>query len=123
MYLRFLRFILVGLAATTVTFSALITGVEVFHTSAVTASLAGYALGIVVNYSLNYGYTFKSRERHMIVIPRFLLIMFAGLLINALIMVVLVDMVGVHYVLAQLAAISVVLVWNFTANQFWTFAR
>ena len=119
---QFFRFALVGAAATITTYVVLIVGVEALHINAVPASVAGYALGIVVNYSLNSRYTFDSDQHHRIVLPKFLAVMVVGMLINAAVMYTGIHWLGFHYMLAQLAAVAVVLMLSFTANRLWAFA-
>jgi len=118
---QFLRFALVGTVATMTTYSVLIVGVENLHMNAVTASIAGYMLGMIVNYVLNYRYTFSSVQRHHVVLPRFVLVMVMGMLINAGVMYSGINWLGIHYMLAQLAAVAVVFMLSFTANRLWTF--
>ena len=89
---------------------------------AVTASVVGYALGIVVNYLLNYRFTFGCDEQHHVVIPKFLTVMVVGMFINAAVMYTGINWLGFHYMLAQLAAVAVVLLLSFTANRLWAFA-
>ena len=119
---RFYRFVFAGAAATLTTYAVLIFGVESLELSAVFASVVGYALGILVNYALNYRYTFNARQRHTAVFPKFLAVMVIGMLTNAAIMAACVELLGLHYLLAQLLAITVVLSWSYTANRLWTFA-
>ena len=118
---QFLRFILVGIAATLSTFIFLIVLVEAWQINVLVASVIGYVVGIVVNYTLNYGFTFQSTQHHHILIPRFIVVMMVGLLLNTGIMFAGVNWFGIHYVLAQLAAITVVLIWSFTANRLLVF--
>jgi putative flippase GtrA len=110
------------MAATVTTYTVLIIGVEGLHINAVAASVAGYALGVVVNYILNYRYTFSSDQHHHVVIPKFLTVMAVGMFINAVVMYATVNWLGLHYMLAQLAAVAVVLMWSYSANRLWTFA-
>lgn len=119
---QFLRFALVGIAATITTYAVLIIGVEGLHVNAVMASVVGYALGLVVNYILNYRYTFGSEQQHHVVIPKFLTVMVIGMFINASVMYAGINWFGFHYMLAQLAAVAVVLMLSFTANRLWAFA-
>jgi putative flippase GtrA len=119
---QFLRFTLVGTAATVTTYAVLIFGVEGLHINAVGASVAGYILGIAVNYILNYRYTFGSDQHHHVVIPKFLAVMVVGMFMNAAVMFAGINWLGWHYMLAQLAAVAVVLMLSFTANRLWAFA-
>jgi len=116
------RYALVGLTATITTYVTLIAGVEIFGTDAVTASVVGYALGVLVNYWLNYNYTFASSKKHVFVLPRFLLVTAIGMLINASIMYAGVHWIQLNYLLAQLIAVLIVMTWSFSANRFWAFA-
>lgn len=120
---QFLKFALVGLTSTITTYAVLITAVEGFGANAVGASIVGYALGIVVNYLLNYRYTFGSNKKHSIAVPKFLVVMGIGMILNAGIMFAGVNGLAMHYMLAQLAAVALVLLWSFTVNRFWTFAE
>lgn len=120
---QFLKFSLVGVAATLTTCAVLILLVEVLHWGAVPASVAGYLAGAGVNYVLNYRFTFSSTQRHRVAIPRFLAIVAVGLALNSGIMHLAVNRLGIHYLLAQLLAVAIVLMWSFTMNRLWAFAR
>ena len=123
MKFQFLRFALVGTAATITTYATLVGGVESLNLNAVTASIIGYMLGMVVNYTLNYRYTFDCERQHQVVAPKFLLVMLIGMLINAGVMFAGINWLGIHYLLAQLAAVAVVFMLSFTANRMWTFTN
>ncbi|MBT8070656.1 MAG: GtrA family protein [Gammaproteobacteria bacterium] len=118
---QFVRFTLVGITATLSTYAVLILLVEVFRLSPILASIIGYLVGIVVNYKLNYGFTFRSSNRHHILFPKFLIVMLVGLLLNVLIMFIGMNWLGIHYILSQLVAVAFVLTWSFVANRFWVF--
>ncbi len=120
---QFLRFIMVGATATFTTYLILIFLVEIWHMNVIEASVLGYLAGIAVNYKLNYGFTFRSERQHRIVIPKFIFVALVGLLLNTGLMFVGVNWFGVHYILAQLAAVAVVLVWSFTINRLWVFTN
>jgi putative flippase GtrA len=97
--------------------------VEAWQINVIVASVIGYIVGIVVNYALNYGFTFQSKQHHQHLIPKFIVVMMVGLLLNTGIMFVGVNWFDINYVLAQLAAIAVVLIWSFTANRLWVFTE
>ena len=120
---QFLRFILVGIAATLSTYIILILLVEAWQINVIVASVIGYLVGIVVNYALNYGFTFQSKQHHHHLVPKFIVVMMVGLLLNTGIMFVGVNWFDINYVLAQLAAIAVVLIWSFTTNRLWVFTE
>ncbi len=117
---RFVRFALVGGVATAIQYALLILLVRAFGMAPTPASSIGFVLSAVVNYLLNYRFTFQSNRPHAAAMAKFGLLAGAGLLINAAIMHVMVA-AGVHYLLAQVCATAVVLFWNFIGNSLWTF--
>jgi putative flippase GtrA len=117
---RFARFILVGGVATAIQYALLILLVRGFGMAPTPASSIGFVLSAVVNYLLNYRFTFRSHRPHGPAAVKFGLLAAAGLLVNAAIMYLLVGW-GVPYLLAQVCATGVVLLWNFIGNSLWTF--
>lgn len=82
----------------------------------------GAVAGALVNYRLNYRYTFRSRQAHHRAAPRFLAIAGIGWLLNGGLFHGLHQGAGWSLWLAQLASTALVLAWNFSANRWWTFA-
>lgn len=120
---QFGRFATVGFIATVTTYAVLIFMVEKLQIGAVPASFTGYLVGGLVNYTLNYRFTFRSSNRHQSVLPRFVIVLALGLLLNTAIMFLAVDIIQVHYLFAQLIAVSIVLVWSYAANRLWAFSN
>jgi putative flippase GtrA len=116
-----MRFAAVGAVGTAAQYLVLWFGVTAVALSATVASGAGFVLGAVVNYLLNYHYTFASDRPHAAAAARFFTVAGAGLLINTALMHALVVWVTWHYMLAQVLATAVVLLWNFLVNRHWTF--
>ena len=120
---QFLRFVLVGITATLSTYFILILLVEAWQVNVIVASVAGYIVGIVVNYKLNYGFTFQSTRHHHILLPKFLVVALTGLALNTGTMSAGINWLGIHYMLAQLFAVAIVLAWSFAANRLWVFTE
>lgn len=120
---QFFRFGLVGAASTTTTYLVLIVAVEFFGVNKLVASTAGYLLGAIVNYRLNYEFTFKSDQEHFVVAPKFAVVVIVGMFINAAVMHGGMKWLGLHYMFAQLAAVAVALLWSFTVSRLWAFSR
>jgi putative flippase GtrA len=97
---------------------ALVEGLGIF---AALASTIGYIVSSAVNYYLNYSFTFRSDAAHGRSVPRFLLISGCGLVLNGTITYLGTAILGLHYLIAQVAATIVALLWNFLANLRWTF--
>lgn len=119
---QFLRFVVVGVIATAIHYSVLITCVELLHWDAVPASGLGFALSAGVNYVLNRRFTFQSKASHGLAVVRFAIVVLAGLGWTLLLMYLLTDRFGVPYLLAQVCTTGIVLIWNFCGNAFWSFA-
>jgi putative flippase GtrA len=118
---KFLRFAAVGVVGTAAHYLTLILIVEWAEASPLTGSSAGFIVGAFVNYVLNYRYTFHSTRRHSEALPRFYLVAAIGFIFNGAIVWGVAKQLGFHYLLAQVAATLIVLMWNFTSNLIWTF--
>ncbi len=94
--------------------------VELVHVSPVLATVAGATMGAIVNYILNYQFTFSSRRSHQLAFPRFVAIAILGILLAAII-VKLGEIIGLHYLLAQIVASICILLSGFLLNKYWTF--
>lgn len=117
---RFVRFSLVGAAATAIQYVVLVVLVRGFAVAPTAASSSGFVVSAFANYLLNYRFTFRSSRPHGPAATKFGVLAATGLIINAAIMHLLVE-AGMQYLLAQLCATFVVLLWNFTGNTVWTF--
>lgn len=120
---RFLRFAVVGAIGTAAHYALLLALVEGAGADPVAGSVAGFLLGALVNYTMNRTLVFRSDRAHVEALPRFLAIAGMGLCWNALLMYVLVDMLGVHYLIAQVFTTGLLLGWHYVGNALWTFRR
>jgi putative flippase GtrA len=120
---QFSMFSIMGGISTLAHYIVLILLVQLVGISSVLASMAGYAIGAVVNYRLNYSLTFVSQRDHREAFWRFLAIAASGFALNGAIMLFGINSLRLHYLLAQVAATIIVLILNFMANRFWTFAE
>lgn len=111
----------VGAAWTAAHYALLILLVEKAGVDAVWASTASFIVGAVVNYGLNYRYTFRSTQPHRETAYKFFVIAFAGMLLNGAFMHVAISALNWHYLPSQIVATGLVFLWNFFANRLWTF--
>lgn len=121
MMARLLRFGCVGALATAVQYAALLVLVRGVGFDPVLASSIGFCLSLGLNYALNYRFTFRSNQRHHATVSRFASLAAIGFLLNTVIVTLLADLAGIHYVVAQLVATAAVFAWNFLGNEYWTF--
>jgi putative flippase GtrA len=118
---QFLRYAAAGAAGTAVQYAVLVVLVQAAGVGAVTASTLGAISGALVNYRLNHRYTFDSDKAHARALPRFALVAIAGIAVNAAVVAMMIAWVTPYYLLAQLAATAVVLLFGFVVNRAWTF--
>lgn len=121
LFRQFVRFFGVGCVSAIGHYGLLILLVQATNVAAVPASAAGALLGAWINYSLNYRFTFRSNKRHVESVAKFAIVAAIGLLLNTLFMWIGVDLLGLHYLVAQVTTTALIMVWSFAANRFWTF--
>lgn len=121
MLVQFLNFACVGAVATAVQYFVLVALVQFGDIRPVLASGVGYAAGAGINYLINYHYTFASQQSHLQAMSKFLSVAVVGLTLNSLIVEVATEKLQLHYLVAQVIATGLVLMWNFFANRVWTF--
>jgi putative flippase GtrA len=120
---QFSVFGLVGLAGTAAHYALLLLLVSGFAVYPVIASSAGAILGAFINYYLNYRFTFRSNKRHGESMPRFFTVAAIGFLLNGGLMWGATEVWRMHYLLGQILATGIVLMWNYLGNLCWTFSR
>lgn len=113
-------FAVVGAIATAIHYGVLIVLVEFGHTKPVTATTIGYCVGIVASFTLNRRFTFQSTQPVALSFAKFAALYGIGMALNASIVAALTSL-GVYYLLAQLAATALVLVWNFLGARYVVF--
>ena len=118
---QFLRFATVGGIATAIHYLILVALVQGVNMNAVWASTIGFIISAVCNYLLNYRFTFRSNVEHRRAVIKFFVVAGVGLMLNSLTMLITTEYMGLHYLLAQVLATGLVLLWNFTGNRLWTF--
>ncbi len=118
---QFLAFSGVGAVGTAAHYGVLLVLVEWGSLSAMLATTVGFAVGAGVNYVLSRHIVFRSTVPFGRGLLKFLSIAVIGASLNASLVGVLVGRLVLHYLLAQLVATGVVLVFNYAANRCWTF--
>ena len=119
---QYVMFAGVGAIGTAGHYLVLILLVELLAVAPVLATTLAYVVGALINYYLNYHYTFSSDKPHMQSMVKFFTIAAIGMLFNGLIMDLGIRYLEVNYLISQVMATLVVLQWNFFANKFWTFS-
>ena len=121
--LTFTKFLGVGAIATATQYLVLVIFVEAANIDPVIASATGFIISSCLNYYLNYSFTYRSDSPHSQAAPRFFVTVIAGLIINTGCMYLMVSQLQIYYILAQVVATGVTLLWNFTVHSLWTFRK
>ncbi len=120
---QFMLYAGVGAIGTIGHYTTLIVLVEFWAWDPVIASCLGFVVGALINYVLNYKFTFQSEKRHREALTKFMLVAIAGAAINGAIMYVGVENTRFNYMLVQIFATIVVVLWNYIVNKLWTFTH
>ena len=120
---QFIRYVLVALAsfcAQYTVFSLLIEMLDLYPTL---ASALGYLAGSVINYILNYIYSFRSQHRHSSTILRFYGAVAFGFCVNTACMFLLNEQVGLWVWPSQVTASVITVLVNFWVMKWLVFDR
>lgn len=120
---QFVTFAGVGAIGTAGHYLTLIILVELLGGDPVYSSGAGFVVGALINYVLNYRYTFNSKKRHTEALTKFLLVAVVGAAVNGMVMYMGVEILRINYLLVQIVATGMVLIQNFIFNKYWTFSH
>lgn len=118
---QFSRYAGAGAVGTVAHYATLIMLVQGGVVMPVVGTTAGAVAGALVNYLLNYHFTFRSRRAHAHAAPRFAAVAVAGIVLNTAVFALVLAVAGTHYLVAQVVATLVVLVFGYLANRRWTF--
>ncbi|NCC29247.1 MAG: GtrA family protein [Gammaproteobacteria bacterium] len=118
---RLAAFGVVGAIGTLAHYLALVSLVEIWGLHPAAATTVGFGLGALINYLLNYRYTFNSSKSHRDAGPKFALIAIATGVLNTWMVFAGVDVLALDYILVQIAATAAVFLLNFVLNSLWTF--
>ncbi|KAB7738387.1 GtrA family protein [Parvibaculum sedimenti] len=120
---RLLRYAAAGTLGTATQYTILLCLVRTGTAEPLIASSGGAIAGAIVNYLLNYRFTFGSHKSHIQVAPKFFLTACFGFVINWAVMTVLILYIGIHYLVAQILSTGIVLMLTYAVNAGWSFRQ
>jgi putative flippase GtrA len=119
--LQFVKFAIVGLANTLITFLAY-TILVYLQVDYRIANVIGYVLGVINSYRLNKSWVFKVEGSYNQLL-KFIMVNLITLGINTILLYMLVDKYFIDKIFAQIIVIPVTMMVNFVLNKLWTFER
>ncbi len=118
---RLICYSMVGVSGTAAHWILFFVMINYVKAGVVVASSAGFVLGAVINYYLNYCLTFKSKKAHSKAALRFLFCSFILFLINMLSVHILVSFFHFHPYVSQFISSGIILFTGYCINKLWTF--
>ncbi len=119
--IQFMKFGLVGVSNTLITFIIYTLLLKVFGVWYLAASAIGFAVGATNGFLLNRRWTFREHVGDSLTPVRWATVQCCGLGINEGLLYLFVQEAAINKLLAQAAATVVVTVSTFFANRAWTF--
>lgn len=116
-FIQFFRYLFVGGFAALTDIGTLFAATEFLHIHYLVSAALAFVVGTIVNYVLSILWIFRSSRDYKKEIPLFTLIGAGGLVLNELILWALVDHASIHYLVAKLVSVGVVLFWSFTLRR------
>ncbi len=120
---QFIKFSLVGTSGLFIDFGITFLLKERFSFNKYFANSTGFSFAVISNYFLNKYWTFQDLNPEIFSQAfKFILIAIIGLIINNQVIYLLNHHNRFNFYVAKVFAIGIVVLWNFTANYFYTFS-
>ncbi len=119
---QLMKFSVVGVVNTLIHYALFYLLYSVFGVYHLLASTIGFIAAVINSFFFNKYWTFNSKSPYLgQQFVRFFIVSLLGLLINLMTMALLVEWLLIDPLLAQLAAIGLTLLVNFSGNKWWVF--
>ena len=120
---KFIKFGIVGFSGMIVDFGITFICKEKLKIQKYLSNALGFSVAATTNWLLNRIWTFSSNNPQILgEYLRFFAVSIIGLGVNTLILWLLTDRAKLNFYLSKIGAIGVTTIWNFLANNYFTFA-
>jgi putative flippase GtrA len=119
--LQFVKFGIVGVSNTLISFAVYTLLLKAFGVWYVAASGIGFAVGAINGFLWNRAWTFRGHVGDALTPVRWFVVQSCGLLVNLGLVYLFVDGLGLDELTGQAATIAIVTVLTFFVNRAWTF--
>lgn len=121
--LKFIKFGVVGFSGMIVDFGVTFLCKEKLKIQKYVSNALGFTIAATTNWLLNRIWTFSSNNPQILgEYARFFGVSLIGLGINTLILWLLTDKIKWNFYISKVGAIGITTIWNFLANNYFTFA-
>jgi putative flippase GtrA len=118
---RLIRYGISGGASALTHFGVGLLLAEVFGVRPVVASTAGFAASVLVSYTLQFAWVFKSSATHVSAGGRFLTVTAVAFALNTVVLWLGTERLHAPYPLVQMVALTLIPIVNYSINSRWTF--
>jgi len=115
------RYVVSGGTAAVVHFLVLTALVELFGVNPTLATSIGFVLASIVNYTLQYHWTFDADGPHHVMFTRYASVTAVTLSINAGLFWTFTNIFDIHYLIAQVISTGLMVIVNYLINKHFTF--
>jgi putative flippase GtrA len=119
--IQFVKFGIVGISNTLLTFAVYTLLLKVFGVWYLAASAIGFVVGATNGFLLNRRWTFRGHVGDALTPVRWMIVQGCGLLANVGLLYLFVSEAGLGKLIGQACATAIVTVLTFLANRAWTF--
>lgn len=117
----FVLYVVSGVASVATHYTFTIAAVELLGWRALFATSAGFIVGAVTKYFMNYFLAFQSEEPHTAAIPRFAVMLLSLFAANGALFLALHEHLGMHYMVAQVLTTGILVPVGYVVNRAWVF--
>ncbi|MBT4162526.1 MAG: GtrA family protein [Gammaproteobacteria bacterium] len=122
---EFFRYGISGVIAFIFDFTVLVTGTEILGLHYLVSNIGGYAVGLLVSYTINVRWVFVHRryaEKQTHEFVYFTSIVIVGLAISEFVLYAATETVGLHYTLSKVVATVFIFLFNFVVKKWLLFS-
>ncbi|MCM3690904.1 GtrA family protein [Neobacillus niacini] len=120
LFLKFIKYSIVGCISVLIYFLSVFVLVEHFDKDPIFASTLSFIIMTYISFLLNKKYTFGSHFSYNQML-RFLVVSAIGFTLNFGLMYLVVNILSLHYVIGELITTLIIPIINFILNNYWTF--
>lgn len=116
---QLIKFGIVGVISTLLDYGLMVLFTEVFGIYYLLSSTLSYAVSLVFNYAASMKYVFRGKE-DMNKVKEFVIftvLCLMGMGLNQLVLWLIVEKIGISYMISKIFATAVVMVWNFVTRK------
>lgn len=116
---QLVKFGIVGVISTVLDYGLMVLFTEVFGIFYLLSSTLSYAISLLFNYYASMKYVFRGREDMSRIreFVTFTVLCLMGMGLNQLILWLIVEKCGIHYMISKILATVAVMVWNFVTRK------